>query len=413
MFQRTGPAAMKSGLDNIEAFCRELGNPHKTFNTIHVAGTNGKGSSSHLLASVLQSAGYKTGLYTSPHIKDFRERIRVNGEMIPEEKVISFVESHTDLFDRIQPSFFELTVAMAFDYFAEEQVDIAVIEVGLGGRLDSTNIITPLVALITNIGYDHSYLLGDTLELIAGEKAGIIKPSVPVVIGERHPETENVFMKRAKAIDAPIVFAQEQYQVVAGRPPGSFQVMKSGQIQWESLEVQLSGSYQSRNLPGVLTVLDHLSDLGYPTTGTQIQKGLSTVVELTGIKGRWQILRTKPMVICDTGHNRQALELLIDELENGRKGVLHMVLGFVNDKDLNQMLEILPKKAKYYFCSASVPRSTDAQKLAEMAHQFDIIGSVIPDPNQALDKALKAADKGDTVFVGGSTFVVAELDLLT
>lgn len=403
---------MKSGLENIEVFCQDLGNPHTTFKTIHVAGTNGKGSSSHLLAAVLQSAGYKTGLYTSPHIKDFRERIRINGEMIPKQKVVSFVENHTDLFDQIQPSFFELTVAMAFDYFAKEQVDIAVIEVGLGGRLDSTNIITPLVSLITNIGYDHSYLLGDTLELIAGEKAGIIKPAIPVVIGERHSETENVFIERAKASGSPIVFAQEEYQVADGRQPGSLQVMKNGQLQWESLEVQLTGPYQSRNIPGVLTVLDQLSNLGYPSTGAQIQEGFNNVVELTGIKGRWQILKTKPMVICDTGHNRQALELLIDELENIRQGVLHMVLGFVNDKDLNQMLELLPQKAKYYFCSASVPRSTDAHKLAEMAHQFDIIGSVIPDPNRALAKAIKAANKEDIIFVGGSTFVVAELDLL-
>lgn len=413
MFQRTGPAAMKSGLDNIQAFCRKLGNPHDSFDTVHIAGTNGKGSSSHLLAAVLQSAGYKTGLYTSPHIKDFRERIRVNGSMIPENKVVSFVESNTDLLDRITPSFFELTVAMAFDYFAEEKIDIAVIEVGLGGRLDSTNIITPLVSLITNIGYDHSYLLGETLELIAGEKAGIIKPAVPVVIGERHSETENVFIERANACDAPIVFAQEEYQIAAGRLPGSFQVMKNGQLQWESLEVQLGGPYQSRNIPGVLTVLDQLVNLGYSTTGSQIKEGFDQVVELTGIKGRWQIVHKKPTVICDTGHNRQALELLIEELESIQQGSLHMVLGFVNDKDLSQMLELLPQQAKYYFCSANVPRSTDAHKLAEMAHQFGIIGSVIPDPNKALKAALKAADKKDTVFVGGSTFVVAELDLLT
>jgi len=412
MFQRTGPAALKSGLHNIEALCAALGNPHEGFRSVHIAGTNGKGSSSHMLAAVLQSAGYKTGLYTSPHLKDFRERIRIDGNMIPEQPVVDFVEEHKTLLDQMKPSFFELTVALAFDYFKKESVDIAIVEVGLGGRLDSTNITTPLVSLITNIGFDHSYLLGNTLELIAAEKAGIIKSQIPVIIGEKQPETVPIFTSQAQTLQAPIIFAQDIYQVSRGPLSGYYQVLKKQEMLWKSLRLQLMGPYQARNLPGVLAVLEQLITRGYKLGPNHIEEGLRRVIDLTGIKGRWQMLGEKPTVICDTGHNKPAMELLIDELKNQCKGKLHLVLGFVNDKDIREMLELMPLQASYYFCSANVPRSTDAHKLAEMAQEYQIIGSVVPDPNQALATAVKAANKEDLVFVGGSTFVVAELNQL-
>lgn len=412
MFQRTGPPALKPGLDNIINLCRELGNPQQQFKSIHVAGTNGKGSSSHLLAAVLQSAGYKTGLYTSPHIKDFRERIRVNGVPISKEAVVDFVEQHRLLLDKIKPSFFELTVAMAFSHFADDEVDLAVIEVGLGGRLDSTNIIQPLVSLITNIGFDHSYLLGNTLELIAREKAGIIKKEVPVVIGERDAKTAQVFIQKAESCNAKILFAEDIYQVETVPSHTAIRVSKGEQLEWESLELQLKGPFQSKNARGVLALLDILADLGYPVTREDIKTGFAQVRDLTGIAGRWQILRENPLVIGDTGHNRPAMEVLIAELKRINRGRLHMVLGFVNDKDISGMLEIMPTSAVYYFCAASVPRSLDAQKLFSMAQSYGIKGSVIPDPNQALDTAIQVADKNDLIFVGGSTFVVAELELL-
>ena len=407
MFQRIGAAAMKPDLGNIERLCKALGNPQEKFPSIHIAGTNGKGSSSHMLAAVFQSAGYQTGLYTSPHLKDFRERIRVNGKPIDPQDVVDFVLSNQQLFDAIKPSFFELTVALAFEYFASTKVDIAIIEVGLGGRLDSTNIIHPEICLITNIGYDHSDLLGNSLQAIAREKAGIIKAQVPVVIGERQPEIEDVFRQVAVTIGADLYYADEAYQITSQEK--GLSVYQHGKETLKNLVLDLNGPFQLRNLPGVLKTLAIAKDLGFSITDDQLRQGMAGVVGLTGIKGRWQTLYEQPKVICDTGHNTAALKVTVAELGRLCEGVLHMVLGFVNDKDINGMLEVLPKQAHYYFCSATVPRSMDAQELATMAKSFGLIGRSISDPNEALAAARKQASPNDLIFIGGSTFVVAEL----
>ncbi len=411
MFQRTGAAAIKIDLGNIRQLCAELNNPEVKFPSVHVAGTNGKGSSSHLLAAVLESAGYKTGLYTSPHIKDFRERIRVNGTPITEQQVIDFVSKNKWLFDKIKPSFFELTVAMAFDYFAQQQVDIAIIEVGLGGRLDSTNIINPLVSLITNIGFDHSDILGNTLESIAGEKAGIIKSGVPVIIGERNQEIDPVFTQRAQQCNSEIFFAQDRFSLkpYSNRSELLIDVFKENVLWLEKLELQLMGPYQTNNVPGVLESILQLRRLGYSISENDLRKGFRTVVDLTGIKGRWQKLGEHPTIICDTGHNREAMEFIMQELQSINQGHLHIVLGFVNDKDISSMLEVLPKEASYYFCSANLPRSLSAADLFEAAKTFGLQGQVIPDTNKALKAARNSARQQDLIFVGGSTFVVAEL----
>jgi len=411
MYHRAGAAAMKTGLGNIKLLCERLGNPQHDFSAVHVAGTNGKGSSSHMLAAILQTAGYKTGLYTSPHLKDFRERIRINGLPINEDEVVAFVAKTHPLLDEIKPSFFELTVAMAFDYFAQQKVDIAIVEVGLGGRLDSTNIINPLVSVITNISIDHSNFLGNSLVSIAKEKAGIIKPGIPVIIGERDPETDQVFIQYAKKCNSDICFAQDRFSVKV-LTQQSYMVMdihEDGVLKWNELELQLGGPYQSRNIPGVLEAVHHLTRLGYVIADNQVSIGFNKVVDLTGIKGRWQILGENPKIICDTGHNRAAMEYIVQELQAIKQGRLHMVLGFVNDKDINSMLEILPQDAWYYFCSAKVPRSLAAEDLCKLADTFGLRGQVIIDTNNALASARKAAHKQDLIFVGGSTFVVAEL----
>lgn len=391
----------------------KLGHPETRFPSIHIAGTNGKGSCSHMLAAVFQSAGYTTGLYTSPHIKDFRERIKINGHPISQEEVVAFVTDHQTWLEHTKPSFFELTVALAFLHFARNTVDIAVIEVGLGGRLDSTNIILPLLSIITNIGDDHKALLGDTLQLIAREKAGIIKPGVPVIIGERHPETDQVFIDRAKEQHSPIYFAQDSYQIsVKSRIPLVVDVTENGVVRWDSLEFQLNGPYQLKNIPPVLKAVEIMGELGYATKASQVRNGLAAVVDLTGIKGRWQVLGKNPLVICDTGHNRPAMEYIMAELRQIKKDELHLVLGFVNDKDIRGMLGIMPVNAHYYFCAAKVPRSMDPQYLFKLAREFGLKGIVIPDTNQALKAARSAASSEDLIFVGGSTFVVAELNEL-
>lgn len=392
MYQRIGKSAYKKNLDNTLALCEALGNPQNKFKTVHVAGTNGKGSSSHMLSAILQSAGYKTGLYTSPHLKSFTERIRIDGDQITQQAVIDFVNDHKVLIEEIKPSFFEITVAMAFDYFARQFVDIAVIEVGLGGRLDSTNVISPEVSLITNIGLDHQEMLGDTLEAIAVEKAGIIKKKVPVVIGKRQPETRVVFEKAAKKLNSPIIFAEEAYS-----------------NNRNSFELQLKGNYQHQNVSGVLAVVNLLNANGFNISSDDIKYGLANTVDLTGIKGRWQKLQEQPLMICDTGHNVDGIQMILKQILRIPHKELHIVWGMVDDKDSRPMLSLLPKDGKYYFCQANVPRAKKAQLLYEEAGKFGFKGEIVEDVNNAIAAAKQQANKDDLIFIGGSTFVIAEI----
>ncbi len=411
MFQRIGAAAFKKDLTNTITLCNALGNPEKKFRSIHVAGTNGKGSSSHMLASILQEAGYKTGLYTSPHLKSFTERIRINGNEVSETYVVEFVNRVKPLIDEIQPSFFEITVAMAFDYFAAQQVDVAVVEVGLGGRLDSTNVITPIVSLITNIGWDHKDLLGDTLEKIAAEKAGIIKPSVPVVVSERQESgIEDVFISKAKSVGAPIMFASNTYAVkeVNGRK----QIKSNGDVIVEVVDFPLGGIYQDKNLSGVAGVVDVLRGFGFKISKEALTLGLQNVISNTHLKGRWQKLRERPLVICDTGHNLDGIRQVTRQLETISYDRLHFVFGVVKDKAIDDILAILPAAATYYFCQAKLPRALDAYELAKKANAYGLQGYVIPDVNEAKHSALKNATENDLIFIGGSTFVVAEINEL-
>lgn len=413
MFQRIGNAAFKKTLDNIIELCKILGNPHEKFKSVHIAGTNGKGSTAHSLAAVLQSAGYKTGLYTSPHLKSFTERIRINGQEIPQEDVVRFVEANKQHFERIKPSFFEMTVAMAFDYFAKEQVEIAVIEVGLGGRLDSTNIITPVLSLITNISYDHQDLLGNTLPEIALEKAGIIKPNVPVVVSERQPEVANVFIEKATKENAAIIFAADTLQVKeAGNKEGMLMmdILIDNKVRYKGLQYQLAGKYQYKNIAGVLQAIEQLRILHYNISDEAVYKGLANVSALTGLKGRWQTISKQPLVICDTGHNEAGIDNVVSQLKSISFNKLHMVLGMVNDKEHDKVMNLLPKNADYYFCQATIPRAMDALALAEKAATYGLKGQVIKDVNDAIAHALNSARHDDVIFIGGSTFVVAEID---
>ena len=391
MYQRQGSTAFKKDLTNILAFSAVLDHPEKKYPSIHVAGTNGKGSTSHLLASVLQSAGYKVGLYTSPHLKDFRERIRVNGEPIPEKDVIQIIEEHKGFLETQKLSFFELTVGMAFDFFAAEKVDIAVIEVGLGGRLDSTNIIQPLVSVITNIGFDHMQFLGNTLKEIAGEKAGIIKAKTPVVIGETQEEVAEVFCTIAKQQEAPIYFADK---LVTG-----------------NFESDLKGMYQQKNIKTVVQTCKLLRDMDYKISEQSFREGLMNVGRNTGLKGRWQVLQTNPKVICDTAHNREGLSLVMEQLRKESFQGLHIVLGMVNDKDLSSILFLFPQSAKYYFCKPNITRGLEAEELRAEAVKFGLIGDAYASVDVAYNRALSNAKQEDLVYVGGSTFVVAELPL--
>lgn len=410
MYQRTGPAAYKADLSNTIALCEALGNPERKFKSIHIAGTNGKGSSSHMLAAILQSAGYKTGLYTSPHLKEFTERIRINGREVEKSFVVDFVDRIKPVMERIAPSFFEMTVGMAFDYFVRQQVDVAVIEVGLGGRLDSTNVITPDLSLITNISWDHMALLGDTLPRIAFEKAGIIKKGVPVIISERQEEVEHVFTQRAAQLNSDIVFAKDIVQLHPG--DGGYDVYQQGSLWLEGLVPGLKGNYQQRNLPGVLTSALVLRELGYEIPDAAVMRGIAEVTTLTGLKGRWQILQERPLTICDTGHNESGIREVMGQLASLPHRKLHVVFGMVNDKERSKILNLLPDDAVYYFCQASLPRALDAKVLADEASRFGLRGEVIPDVNKALAKATSAAGRDDIIFVGGSTFVVAELENL-
>ena len=389
MYQRIGADAFKKDLTNILGFSEKLGNPQLNFKTIHVAGTNGKGSTSHMLASILQEAGYKVGLYTSPHLKDFRERIRIDGKEIPEDTVIRFIDENRSFLEAHKLSFFEMTVGMAFDHFSREKVDIAVIEVGLGGRLDSTNIITPILSVITNIGKDHVQMLGDTLEKIAFEKAGIIKPGVPVVIGENQVETKVVFNETAKRLKSEIIFAED--------------------LNPENYFSDLTGEYQLKNIQTVVASIRRLTNNGFNISEENIYNGLLKVKENTGLRGRWDILQPNPKVICDTAHNAEGLVYVIKQLlkENFRK--LHIVLGVVNDKDLEKILPLFPKEAEYYFCCPNVPRGMDAAYLRDQALKFELTGSVYSSVSNAYLKALSEAEKTDVIYVGGSTFTVAEI----
>jgi dihydrofolate synthase/folylpolyglutamate synthase len=415
MFQRIGNAAFKKSLDNIVALCDALGQPQHQFKTIHVAGTNGKGSSSHMLAAVLQESGYKTGLYTSPHLKSFTERIRINGQELPQDFLVNFVEQYRELFESIQPSFFEMTVALAFRYFAEQQVDIAVIEVGLGGRLDSTNIITPELALITNIGYDHQALLGNTISAIASEKAGIIKPGIPTVISTRQLEAQEVFEARAEEVGAPLYFAPDLFRLElteARLERQVFQVYREERSYLPGLELDLAGTYQKYNLPGVLQALVLLHEKGYKITHTSLRKGLANVKELTGLKGRWQVLSRNPLTICDTGHNIDGVRQVLKQLDSLNPRHVHMVFGAVNDKDISDILQLLPKHYTYYFCQAAIPRALPVEVLQEQARKVGLTGEAYTTVSEAVAAAKAKAAPDEVIFIGGSTFVVAEIEEL-
>ena len=389
MFQNVGSNAYKEGLENTHILDEHFGHPHTQFRAIHVAGTNGKGSCSHTIASVLQEAGYKVGLFTSPHLTDFRERIRVNGTMIPEQYVMDFIDNERDFFEPLHPTFFELTTALAFKYFTEQKVDVAVIEVGLGGRLDCTNIITPDISIITNISFDHVQYLGDTLAKIAGEKAGISKHGVPVIIGEKHPETTPVFTETAKREQAPLYFAED------------FKPNKDYQY-------ELKGLYQSKNLQTSLCAIDQLIRQGYHITEENIQNGLLHVTHHTGLRGRWQIVRHSPTVICDTGHNVGGITYIAQQLKEQKCRELRIVFGMVSDKDVNSVLELMPQNAKYYFCQASVKRAMPHQQLKRLAKQHNLQGNSYKTVENAYKKALSQSNPNDCIFVGGSTFVVAD-----
>ena len=388
MFQTQGKTALNNKLNRTIAFASVLGNPEKKFKTLHIAGTNGKGSSSSMLASILQEAGYKVGLYTSPHLKDFRERIKINGVEIPEERVVSFIAAHKDFLATYHLSFFEMTVGLAFDYFAEEKVDIGVIEVGLGGRFDSTNIITPEVSLITNISKDHTDILGNTLPEIAFEKAGIIKKNTPVVISEYQEETAPVFIKRAKEEKAPIVFANELTT---------------------NLTTDLQGIYQQKNIKGVIAVTDFLKHQGWDISDENLKNGLLNVVKNTHLKGRWQTLSTHPTVVCDTGHNIGGLTYVMEQLKKQTYTQLHIVIGFVKEKDVKGVLDLFPKEAHYYFCSPNIKRGLAVEILKEIATAKGLKGEAYSSVQEAVSAAKAKAQPTDFIFIGGSTFVVSEL----
>jgi dihydrofolate synthase / folylpolyglutamate synthase len=413
MFHRIGKAAYKANLDNTYALDEYFNHPHKKFKTIHVAGTNGKGSVSHFLASILQTAGYKTGLYTSPHLKDYRERIKINGIDIPENYVISFIEKHKPFFAKIQPSFFEMTVALAFDYFASEKVDIAVIEVGLGGRLDSTNIIKPLISVITNISLDHTDLLGDTLEKIAAEKAGIIKKDVPVVIGENHKKTRHVFIQKAEEVDSPIYLADYTYSAnssyFTSDHKQSFNILKNNKICFENLKTGLLGNYQQKNIVTVIQAIEVLRSKNIKIKDEDIFSGVLNVIPNTNFKGRWQIINDRPLTICDTGHNENGMEYIVRQISGTHYNRLHIIFGVVSDKNIDGILKQLPKDAIYYFTKANIPRALDEKSLSKQAENFRLKGETHATVADAFKNAKKNALPDDMIFIGGSTFVVAEI----
>lgn len=414
-YQRVGKAAFKADLTNIRRLVEHLNNPHHQFPSVHVAGTNGKGSSAHCLAAILQSAGYRTGLYTSPHLKSFTERIRIDGQEISEEVVADFVQRQQGFITQLSPSFFELTVALAFQHFAQQPVDIAVVEVGLGGRLDSTNIITPEVSLITNIDYDHTDLLGETLPEIAREKAGIIKPGVPVVVGQRHPETEAVFQQTAKAQGASLTFAEDDYEVTSTEESLEGQRIRLNHRptqQERTLFLSLGGRYQVHNVGGVLAVVDQLRARGWNISEEAVTAGLGRVQELTGLKGRWQVFGRRPLCIADTGHNAAAWQQTMEQLRGYADRQIHFVLGVSQEKNPEALLQLLPRDGKYYFCQAAIPRALPAATLAAAAKKYVLVGEVIENVQAAYERAHQQAQPDDLIWVGGSSFVVAELSAL-
>ena len=421
LFSRIGAAAIKNDLNNTNAICAFLGNPQNKFKTIHIAGTNGKGSTSHMLASIFQEAGYKTGLYTSPHFYDFRERIKVNGQMCSQAYVTYFTNRMKDLIEEIEPSFFEITVGMAFEYFAQEKCDIAIIETGLGGRLDSTNVIQPELSIITNIGWDHMALLGNTLNEIAGEKAGIIKNETPIIISEVIDETRNVFEHKAKLENAPIYYAED------------FLTCKHFQHNWETslfefhqplihfldaplfqktftIECDLAGKYQQKNLKGVLVAVQLLSTMGWKINANQITKALLKVKKNTGLMGRWECIQKSPRIILDVAHNEHGIHALLDQLESLYFNDLHIITGMVKDKDIDAVLKLLPQQAKYYYTQSHIPRALSAEALAEKGNHIGLNGVVYENVNLAIAEAKKNANPKDLILVIGSIFLVAEVD---
>ncbi|MCD4747621.1 MAG: bifunctional folylpolyglutamate synthase/dihydrofolate synthase [Bacteroidales bacterium] len=415
MFQRIGVAAYKNNLDNTIALCNLLKNPQNNFKSIHIAGTNGKGSTSHLIASILQTKGLKIGLYTSPHLKDFRERIRINGKKIPKKFVTSFVNEYKNDFEKINPSFFEMTFGMAIKYFADEKIDLAIMETGMGGRLDSTNIINPVVSVITNISFDHTQFLGNTLEKIAIEKAGIIKPCTPVIIGETQNNLKHIFINKAEKQNAPIYFADSYFKALNIKYTNNrisklcMDIFSNNKLYLKNLNSSLTGLYQYKNIITSLQIIKILNKTAYNINKTQIKKGIGNVVKQTGISGRWQIISNSPLTICDTAHNADGIKEVVNQIKTIPYKNLHFVLGMVNDKNINNILRLLPQSATYYFCKADIPRGLDQGVLAEKANIADLKGEIYPSVNNALANARNNAEKNDLVFIGGSSFVVAEV----
>jgi dihydrofolate synthase/folylpolyglutamate synthase len=412
MYQRIGDAAMKKDLTNIIALCKHLGNPQDTFPTIHIAGTNGKGSTTHILAAILQETGKKVGIYTSPHYKDFRERIKVGNTLASKEFIVNFVKENKKILKKIQPSFFEISVAMAFDYFAKEKVDIAIIETGLGGRLDSTNIITPILSIITNISLDHQSFLGNTLEKIAAEKAGIIKKDVPIVIAEDNPTTAPVFIKKAKEMNAPIHFSKDNYSVIPtvnAFTHSIFNIYKSKRLYMRDIESDVAGQFQAENIRGVIQAVYILNELGYDISDQQTLDAFKKVKSSTYFIGRMHIVKYAPFIVADSGHNEGALSKTLDELQKIEYRNLHIVLGFVNDKDIKKMLSLFPKDATYYFTEADIPRALPVAELSKIANKIGLEGELYENVKDALAAARSVVSLDDCIFIGGSTFVVAEV----
>jgi dihydrofolate synthase/folylpolyglutamate synthase len=411
MFSRTGPAAIKPSLDNTIALCAHLGNPHTKFKSIHVAGTNGKGSVSHMLASIFQEHGFKTGLYTSPHLKDFRERIKIDGKMIEKDFVVDFTTSIMDFIEEKEPSFFEATVGMAFQYFSENNVDIAIIETGLGGRLDSTNVIDPLISVITNIGYDHMSILGNTLEAIAYEKAGIIKKNKPIVIGKSNSATAQVFNEKATSCFSKIIFTEEEYEIENIKQENdllSFIIKRNNQER--TIVSPLSSLYQLENIRTVVATIDELKLLGYPISDTTISNGILKTIQNTGLRGRWEKISDHPKTIIDVGHNPDGIKEILRQLSLTAYKNLHIIIGLSKDKDYSEILSMLPKDASYAFTQANIPRALDASTLKQEANQFKLEGSAHNNVNDALAHVRMKADPNDLILICGSLFVIGELD---
>lgn len=413
MFSRLGSAAFKKDLTNIKILCKLLEDPHKKFKSIHVGGTNGKGSVSHMLAAVLQTQGYKTGLYTSPHLYDFRERIKINGKMVDEDFVIGFVERITPLIEKIEPSFFEITVAMAFEYFAQQKVDVAIIEVGLGGRLDSTNIITPELSVITNIGWDHMNMLGDTLEKISFEKAGIIKENIPVVIGEMQKETDEIFCGIADENNSPIYFAEDVFQVSSyqlDEQQLKVDVHDNTDNSIHQYSIDLPGIYQTKNLCPSLAVIKLLKQNGWDISFTAIKNGLQNVKQLTGLHGRWEIIHQHPNIVLEVAHNRNGIEQMLQHIDQLSFNELHLIIGMVKDKEIENVLKLLPTNAHYYFTQANIPRAMPAVELQQKAVILNLHGQTFDNVNNALQDALRNASENDLIIICGSIFLVAEVN---